>query len=62
MLELSICAYWIGRYEDSMIASQKILAINNLPTNIRECAEKNLRFALDRLAEKAKEHLTNQAA
>lgn len=47
MLEYSICAYWIGKYEESLSACDKLLANKNLPKCIRECAEKNRAFAVE---------------
>jgi len=62
LLEFSICAYWIGRFEESLLACQQILANPNIPANVRECAEKNMRFAADKLAEKTKEQLNQKAS
>jgi glycosyltransferase involved in cell wall biosynthesis len=42
-LEFSICAYWLGKYQDAQIASYFILA-KNIPENVRECVNKNLSF------------------
>jgi hypothetical protein len=44
-LEHSICAYWIGKYEECAQISLKLLSKPNLPSNIRECAENNLAHA-----------------
>lgn len=49
LLELSICAYWIGKYSESQEASQKILALSNLPNEIKDCAQRNLNFAQEKL-------------
>lgn len=51
LLELSICAYWIGKYEECKELSQALLAKSDLPANVRDCIEKNLVFALTKLAE-----------
>jgi glycosyltransferase involved in cell wall biosynthesis len=47
-LEYSIASYWINRYEESYVACQQLLA-KKLPQNIRECVERNLQFASDKL-------------
>lgn len=52
LLEYSICAYWIGHYEEALHASNAILARDNIPQNVRECVEKNLAFIHQKLAEK----------
>ncbi len=51
LLELSICAYWIGKYEECAELSHRMLAIPNLPQEIRECVERNLAFANSKLLE-----------
>lgn len=51
LLESSICAYWIGKYQESHDDTLKILAMEDLPTCIKECAERNLSFAKDKVAQ-----------
>lgn len=51
LLEFSICAYWIEKYWESFLASQLILAQNNLPDNIRECVNRNLTWIDQKLNE-----------
>lgn len=51
LLELSICAYWIGKYDECQKISQKILAIPHLPQNVKECVERNLSCANSKLLE-----------
>ena len=51
LLELSICAYWMGKYQESQEVSLKILSKPDLPTNVRECVENNLGFANQKLLE-----------
>ncbi len=53
LLELSICAYWIGKYEECYQISQKLLNNTQLPLNVRACVEKNLSFAQTKLIELA---------
>lgn len=50
-LELSICAYWIGKYEESRNISLKILEKENIPESVRECVERNLSFANKKIIE-----------
>lgn len=50
-LEQSICAYWIGKYDECRDISLKILAVPKLPENVRECVERNLSLANKKLAE-----------
>lgn len=52
LLEYSICAYWIGEYEKCQEASQKILAMKDIPEGVQNCVKKNLEFANAKLAER----------
>lgn len=49
LLELSICAYWMGKYEECRDISQRILANSSLPGNVRDCVQRNLAFANEKL-------------
>lgn len=49
LLECSVCAYWLGKYQESYDLTQKILAVKDLPQNVKECAERNLAFAKEKL-------------
>lgn len=51
-LEFSICAYWTGRYEECQQASLYLLSRKDLPSNIRDCVERNLGFTNSKLLEK----------
>lgn len=51
LLECSICAYWIGHYEESQQACQTLLANPKLPENVRQCVEENLNWANLKLIE-----------
>jgi tetratricopeptide (TPR) repeat protein len=51
LLELSICAYWIGKYEECAQISHRLLAIPNLHQNIRDCVERNLALANSKMVE-----------
>jgi len=47
--ELSICAYWVGNYEESKDLCFSLLAGNALPYIEQERVKTNLKFALDKL-------------
>jgi hypothetical protein len=51
LMEQSVCAYWIGSYQECFKLSQQILNIPNLPFHIRTCTESNIEFALIKLNE-----------
>lgn len=48
-LEQSIAAYWIGRYAECLVCSQRILTLKTLPENVRTQVQKNLQFAEEKL-------------
>jgi len=50
-LELSICAYWIGKYDECMAVSSRMLSNPNLPQSVRECVERNVGFTRAKLVE-----------
>lgn len=41
-LELSVAAYWIGKYDECEKVSLKILEKPNVPQHIRDCVQRNL--------------------
>lgn len=45
LLEKSVSAYWIGKYEECRKMSLELLRKNHLPENVRDCVNKNLGFA-----------------
>lgn len=49
LLECSICAYWIGKYEECRDLTEQILSKKQIPQNVKECAERNLAFAKSKL-------------
>lgn len=59
-LELSVNAYWTGRYKECKQISEKLLK-RDLPENIRECVQANLEFANSKLREKAIENALESA-
>jgi len=44
LLEFSICAYWVGEFEEAEKACYDLLANPNILPAVRECAEKNLEW------------------
>ena len=52
LLEASVNAYWIGKYDTCQGYCKKILALENIPPEIRTLVESNLTFANMKLAEK----------
>lgn len=51
-LERSVCAYWIGNYEECQQISLALLQKPDLPDYVRECVESNLNFSNLKLLEK----------
>lgn len=49
LLEFSLCAYWLKRYEESKAASLEILKTEDVPKHVEICAEKNLHYACSKL-------------
>jgi glycosyltransferase involved in cell wall biosynthesis len=62
LLEYSICAYWLGKYQESKDICQYILAQPELPQHVKECVERNLKFSNDKLGEKLSVPVIAQAA
>jgi hypothetical protein len=48
--ELSIAAYWVGEYRESIEYANRVLAEPSLPAAQRARVEKNRQFAVDKLA------------
>ena len=59
LLESSICAYWMGKYQECHDETCQILAIKDLPLHIKECAERNLAFAKQKIKEETVNVSTN---
>lgn len=51
-LELSLCAYWTGRYGEAKKISEKLLADPDLPQEYRDCVEKNMVWIEGKLKER----------
>ena len=49
LFQLSICAYYVGHYEEALSACDQLLLRNDLPSAWREMAEKNRTFPLAKL-------------
>lgn len=54
LLEYSINAYWVGHYVECLKACKDLLADPNIPQGVRECTEKNMGFAIDKLSPESK--------
>lgn len=59
-LELSVNAYWIGKYNECKKISEQLLK-KDLPENIRTCVEANLAFAQEKINEKAVQKALDEA-
>jgi glycosyltransferase involved in cell wall biosynthesis len=44
LLEYSICAYYVGKYNESWLASQWLLTRPDIPNEVRECVNQNLKW------------------
>jgi tetratricopeptide (TPR) repeat protein len=51
--ELSVHAYWTGRYKECVDACDRLLTENKLPAEMRDRVLKNKKFAVDKLEEAA---------
>ncbi|HVY62772.1 MAG TPA: hypothetical protein VHF22_14035, partial [Planctomycetota bacterium] len=47
--ELSICAYWVGAYRESLDAADRALTSEAMPDETRKRVERNRRYAVDAL-------------
>ncbi len=50
LFQLSICSYYVGRYEESLQACDKLLAMEDLPSDWRSLAESNRNYPIEKLA------------
>jgi glycosyltransferase involved in cell wall biosynthesis len=55
LFQMSICAYYVGHYEEALQACDQLLLREDLPEEWRKMAEKNRIFPLEKLAQKEKE-------
>ncbi len=55
IVERTVSAYWTEKYEEAKELCQQIQTINNLPEDIRNLNNNNLRFAEEKLKEKMKQ-------
>lgn len=62
LLEHSICAYWIGRYDEAFKSSNQMLSTKDLPQDIIDCVNNNMRFILPKITTEDKKMLTKQAS
>ena len=49
LFQLSICSYYLGHYQESLDASNKLIAMQDLPETWRKQAEANRSFPLTKL-------------
>lgn len=49
LLQLSVCTYYLGKYQESLDACDKLLKVKDLPENWRKTAERNRLFALSKV-------------
>lgn len=61
-IELSICAYWIGKYDEAQSVCLKTLQNPRLAPEIRQCLESNLGFANKKIAEQIEKQLLEKEA
>ena len=52
LLEYSICAYWIGKYQEAKDISNYLLSKPNLDTGVKECLQNNRDFSVMKLNER----------
>ncbi len=43
--EKSICAYWIGKYDECLVDCVELLKYPNLPENVLSCVKENMKWA-----------------
>jgi glycosyltransferase involved in cell wall biosynthesis len=55
LFQKSICAYYLGHYEEALEACDQLLANKHLPENWRKLAETNRQFPLEKLTGSKKE-------
>lgn len=53
LLEFSICAYWIGKYQEARDISNYLLSSPKLPSGVRNCIESNRKFSVMKLNERS---------
>ena len=49
LFQLSICSYYVGHYQESLDACDKLLAMKDLPEGWRKLTESNRVFAMEKL-------------
>ncbi len=49
LFQLSICSYFVGQYQESLIACEKLLAMKDLPDDWRKQTEVNRKFPFEKL-------------
>lgn len=51
IFEHSVCAYWVEKYTESLLASYVVLAQSDLPAHIKVCVQANLKWIHTKLNE-----------
>lgn len=49
LLEYSICAFWIGKYEEAYRINLQLLNRPNLPAHVVDCVQRNMKFTLEKM-------------
>lgn len=57
LFEYSICAYWIGEYQECLTACDKLLKVQNMPKNYLDAVKRNREFAVAKVSENIKDKL-----
>ncbi|MBU6446887.1 MAG: glycosyl transferase family 2, partial [Verrucomicrobia bacterium] len=57
--ELSICAYYVGQYQESLDICNVLLNDSTLPDDVRALAERNRQFPLAKLQSENKERMVS---
>jgi glycosyltransferase involved in cell wall biosynthesis len=60
LLELSICAYWLEKYEEAKYISEKMLERKDLNQNVCDCIKRNLKFTNQRIAENKQKNIVKK--
>ena len=53
LLERSICAYYLEKYQEALDLSNRLLTNDQLPSHVVDCLRSNLRFILDKMPKEA---------
>ena len=48
--EFSVCAYWLGKYDECLSACRRLIRERKIPSDVVERVERNAQFAREKLA------------